>query len=284
MIITKLYGGLGNQLFQYAFGRYLAELKGVLLFLDINQFEKYKLRGYNLGEFNISENFINQSISKKYSFFESNRLNNLYNKLMFNNGYTKERTFDFDEKLFEIKHNTIYLEGYWQNERYFSPIKNILRNEFTLRNQLSDNAKSTENLICSKTDSVSVHIRKTDFLKKENKKIFNDLTASYYKNAIKEMIHHSKNPHLFIFSDDFTWVKENIHFDLPITYIDSYNPAHEDLYLMSLCHHNIIANSTFSWWGAWLNNNKEKMVVGPKNWFSNGRSVEPFKVESWKFI
>lgn len=284
MIITKIYGGLGNQLFQYAIGRCFSELKNVPLFLDINQFEQYKLRDYNLGEFNISQNFANRAISNRYSFFESSRLNNLYNKLMFNKGYVKEKTFDFDEKLFETKHDNIYLEGYWQNEKYFSPIKNVLRNEFTLRNPLSENAKNMENLIYSTIDSVSIHIRKTDFLKKENKKIFSDLTASYYKKAINEIIQHSKNPHFFIFSDDFTWIKENIHFDLPITYIDSNNPAHEDLHLMSLCNHNIIANSTFSWWGAWLNDNTEKMVIGPENWFSNGRSVEPFKIESWKFI
>jgi hypothetical protein len=284
MIITKIYGGLGNQLFQYAIGRCLSEQKNVPFFLDISQFDNYKLRGYNLGEFNITENFANKDISNRYSFFESSKLNNICNKLMFNNGYIREKTFDFDENLFKINHDEIYLEGYWQNEKYFSSINNILRNEFTLRNPLSDNAKNTENLICTTSDSVSVHVRKTDFLKKENKKIFTDLTASYYENAIQNIVMHLKNPHLFVFSDDFTWVKENIHFDLPITYIDSNNPAHEDLHLMSQCKHNIIANSTFSWWGAWLNKNTEKMVIGPENWFSNGRSVNPFRVESWMFI
>lgn len=284
MIITKIYGGLGNQLFQYAVGRCLSEQKNTPFFLDVSKFEKYKLRGYNLGEFNICESFVDQNVSKKYSFFESNKLNNLYNKLMFNKGYIREKTFEFDEELFNVKYDNIYLEGYWQNEKYFSSIKNILRYEFTLKNQLSDNAKGIENLICKTSNSISVHIRKTDFLKKENKKIFADLTASYYTNAILKIKEHFESAHFFVFSDDFLWVKNNIRFDFPTTYVDSNNPAHEDLYLMSLCNHNIIANSTFSWWGAWLNDNKEKMVIAPKNWFSNGRSVEPFKVESWEFI
>lgn len=218
MIVVKLKGGLGNQMFQYAYGRALALKRGTLLGLD-KSFLQSKLwqkivgvtpREYELDKFNIQAELIRD----KYP-----------------------------------------LEGYWQSEKYFKDIRPILLKDFTLRSK-SDNFLKFEKLV-SDNNSVSVHFRRGDYIKRKVTRNYHGVLGfDYYLQAIEIIKQKIKNPHFFLFSDDST-----------ISSFSGLNSA-EELILMSLCRHNIIANSSFSWWGAWLNNNPKKIVIAPKKWFN----------------
>ena len=273
MIIVRLMGGLGNQMFQYALARHLSMTNNCELKLDIAYFSKKHRRPYGLGHFNIIENFA----SKKELFLFKN-INNLSKKpwsyigklLEIKPGYIEEKIFGFNQSILELS-GDIYLDGYWQSERFFLPIKNALLGEFSLKNNPSNEFLKLEEL-AKTTDSVAVHVRRGDYV--SNERIFNVhgvCPPDYFRTAISEVMNRVANPQFFIFSDEIKWVKANL--DLPSTSVFvSGNRSikdHEELALMSKCRHNIISNSSFSWWGAWLNKNAEKIVIAPKKWFSD---------------
>ena len=273
MIIVKLIGGLGNQLFQYSLGRSLAQKKNVQLKLDISGFQEYKLHAYGLSHFNVKETFaMNEEIAKfqKYKRIPGKK-SFLYNKLIANkNKYFQERQFHFDKGVFDVSDNC-YLVGDWQTEKYFKNIEDIIRKEITVKTPQTGKdaeiAKKTEEV-----NSVSIHIRRGDYANDlTTKDYFGIFGPEYYQKAMKIIAEKVKNPHLFVFSDDHDWVKKNIVLPYPTTYVDHNNADknYEDLRLMSGCKHFIIANSSFSWWGAWLSQNPNKLVVGPKKWFNN---------------
>ncbi|NTV98925.1 MAG: alpha-1,2-fucosyltransferase, partial [Chlorobiaceae bacterium] len=162
-----------------------------------------------------------------------------------------------------------WIEGYWQSEKYFDAISRDIAREFRIITPLSPKSTETKKLIGS-TESVSVHVRRGDYVAEDYRgRIHGPLKISYYAEALDIIAQKKRSPHLFIFSDDIPWVKENLRFDFPARYVDHNDErsGFEDLHLMSLCRHNIIANSTFSWWGAWLNRNPTKIVIAPKQWF-----------------
>lgn len=284
MIIIKLIGGLGNQLFQYAAGRLLAEKLGCPLKLDVTGYKNQSgltPRYYELGVFNIKESFaniedINLLKNKKRSFFQKLfGIKKIY--------YYSEKNFGFNEEFLNLTKNT-YLNGYWQSEKYFLEISDILRKEFSFKNPPDRETKNLLNQI-KHINSVSLHIRRGDYVSDSQTKAahYVDL-EEYYKKAVNYIMENSNNPHFYIFSDDPQWVKDNFIKDFDYTIID-FNPTdkgYEDLRLMSTCKHNIIANSSFSWWGAWLNNNPEKIVIAPSKWFNiseyNTKDLIP---ESW---
>ena len=257
MIISKLIGGLGNQLFQYAVARHIAELHNTSLRIDLSEFAKYKLHKYSLQHFNIIENF---STYKSLGSFK----------------VRKEKNFHFDKNFKEIEDNVL-LAGYWQTEKYFIEIEDILRNEFTVKSKLTGKDLEISHRIAS-SNSVSLHIRRSDYVPGTYKnQIFDSLEIDYYLRAINDLSKKESDLKLFIFSDDPKWVKDNMKFMFPVCYVDHNNAEknYEDLRLMSLCKHNIIANSSFSWWGAWLNKNYDKYVYAPKQWFnSNVRDLD----------
>jgi len=233
MIIVKLKGGLGNQMFQYAHGRNLSYRGKTVLKLDKSFFKNtiwqriigVTSRKYELGEFNINA------------------------------------------KLTDKKYKNI-LEGYWQNEKYFKDIRKTICEDFTLKKESSNFKKSAK--IISQTHSVSVHFRRGDYAeKRKTQKYHGLLDTNYYQRALDIINEKVKNPHFFVFSDNPSWVKKNLSINKPLTVISGFhkltNP--EELILMSLCKHNVIANSSFSWWGAWLNKNSKKIVIAPKRWF-----------------
>jgi len=283
MIIVKLIGGLGNQMFQYALGRQLAEKHHGELLLDISAFENhYKLHRYSLNHFNIDEKIVSQADLDK---FKPSGLNKITDKLF---GKTdkyqtiKELHFHFDPKILDLP-DDIYLDGYWQSERYFKSIETIIRKNFTLK---QGNTELDQNSLGSigGTESVSLHIRRADYV--TNQKTLNVhgvCSPEYYYSAIEQIQAGRQNLRLFVFSDDIKWAKTNLKFDLPATYID-HGPEknYEDLILMSRCKHNIIANSSFSWWAAWLNQNPDKIVIAPKNWFlDETRNTKDLLPEKW---
>jgi hypothetical protein len=258
LIIAKLIGGLGNQLFQYAVARHLAEIQGTVLKIDLTEFEQYKLHKYSLQHFDIIEEI---ATSENLDYV----------------GNIKEKHFHFDTEFKEIS-DDVLLRGYWQTEKYFSDISDIIREEFTVKSELKDKDLDVSQLIrCS--NSVSLHIRRSDYTSNSYKdQIFDSLSLDYYERAIEGISKRENDLKFFIFSDSHEWVRDNVKLDFPVVYVD-HNTAdtnYEDLRLMSLCNHNIIANSSFSWWGAWLNPNPQKKVFAPKQWFnSNVRNLDP---------
>ncbi|NHZ85962.1 MAG: hypothetical protein GWP19_08785, partial [Planctomycetia bacterium] len=161
----------------------------------------------------------------------------------------------------------VYLTGYWQNNDIIEEYKNLLSNELLLKHPLSTNSETYLKSITS-TNSVAIHFRRGDYINKPNaSKVHASCSMNYYYNGIKYIQKKNDDLHYFIFSDDITWAKNNFTFNTNVTYIDDDEPAYEHLYLMSQCKHQITANSTFSWWAAWLNLNKNKIIITPKYWY-----------------
>lgn len=277
MLITRINGGIGNQLFQYAFIRSLALKLKRKFVLDLSwyrDFEKYEdtknpnsatKREFILNNFNIKENYLSPiylSISHRLKKYP--QISNL--PLL---KYFRYTTINEDEfELNKIPNNgNIYLRGYWQNLRLFTEFSDLIKNEFTLKEKLSNESQLFLNKI-NTVNGISIHIRRGDLLSRpvavKDQPYSSD---EYYYEGIEKIKERESNPELFIFSDDIEWVENNVNFDLPATYINSKGPDHEHFYLMSCCNHNIITNSTFSWWAAWLNKYERKIVISPKWWY-----------------
>lgn len=288
MVIVKLMGGLGNQMFQYAAARRLAYVHDTTLKFDLSWFsniaEGDTLRKYALSVFAIKENFAapEEAENLKGNYGRGwHTLFGLYSGKP--SGFLiQEKHYHFDPAILKLPDN-VYLEGYWQSERYFSDIEDVIRKEFMvkiepdpLNRQLSEAIKHSE--------AVSLHVRRGDFLKPNTNAFHGVCSLGYYQSAIDKIASQVQLPHFYVFSDEPRWVKENLDLAYPATFIDhnGSNKAYEDIKLMSLCKHHIIANSSFSWWGAWLNNNPEKTVIAPMKWFNkediNTRDLIP---ETW---
>lgn len=274
MIIVQLRGGMGNQMFQYAAGRCLSLRHNVPLKLDISQFQYDKLRNYDLSAFTIVEDFAGPADLgqvKKSSQKLKNILIDLRSSIggRWPIGYKKEAQFYVDPDFFTLPDNT-YLEGYWQSEKYFKEIKGIIRSDFSIKIPQENQNQGIEEKIKNCT-AVSVHIRRGDYISNpETHKTHGICDPEYYEQAVEVIAKQTDNPELFIFSDDITWAKENIKMNIPSHFVTNQNSlkGYEDLRLMTMCEHHIIANSTFSWWGAWLCRNPEKIIIAPKKWFS----------------
>jgi len=288
MLIARITGGIGNQLFQYAFVRSLSIKLNQKFKLDLSWYRDYHKfektndpnaatkREYLLDKFNIKENLLNPVyLSISY------RLNNfsIFNKIIkypplryFSYNTISELDFDFNK----IKNfNNIYLSGFWQKSNLFEEYKNVIKEEFTLKIILSEKNKILLNKIKS-SNSVAIHIRRGDLLSRPVAVVEQPLSSKqYYYNAINKIKEKVEKPEIFVFSDDINWIKNNYKFDIPTSYVDNKGPDYEHFNLMCNCKHQIIANSTFSWWAAWLNNYQEKIVISPKWWYR-----DPIKNES----
>jgi Glycosyl transferase family 11 len=176
-----------------------------------------------------------------------------------------------------------YLMGYWQSEQYFADIANIIREDFTFKLPMSQqNAELAKQI--NQVNAVSLHIRRGDYANNpETMATYGLCSLDYYKEAIRYIVERVNAPHFFIFSDDINWVKNNLKIDYPYQYVDHNHgtESYNDMRLMSLCKHHIIANSSFSWWGAWLNRNPEKLVVAPQKWFANELNVDDLFPRGW---
>lgn len=275
-------------MFQYAIGRHLAHINRTELKLDISGFREYKLHAYSLGHFNIMENFATGKEVAKFQKYKRKpgKIWFLYNRLVADETkYVKERQFHFDQKILQLK-PPIYLDGYWQTEKYFKDIKNIIRQDFILKLPLSDKSRKVAENIRSR-EAVAMHIRRGDYVTNQQTNEYHGTCGvDYYHKSVEIMAEKVGNPHIFIFSDDHEWVKENIILDYPVTYVN-HNGAdknYEDLRLISLCKHQIIANSSFSWWGAWLNSNPNKIIIAPSKWFNKTKpnvSAKDIIPDSW---
>ncbi len=288
MIYVKIHYGLGNQMFQYAFAKSLSLYLNKPFKLDLS-FYSYEpdvdiaKRTYALNNFNINENIATVQEILRYTRpnFILRRIRQFekYILPLVYRSFITEVDRTFDERLFGLK-RTCYLHGYWQNELYFHEYAQIIRNDFSHKNQPDNHNQNLLDKIQCQDNAVGMHIRRGDYLTDKHAVTNLELcNIDYYHKAIDYLNERIENLHFFIFSDDTEWAKKNIKL-ANATYIDDYNnqTPHEDLRLMSACKHFIIANSSFSWWGAWLGVGKDKIVVGPKKWFKNGDNIMP---DSW---
>jgi hypothetical protein len=265
-IYIKLSGGLGNQMFQYALGRSLAVKNKAELYLDNSELLyndaslTYVYRKFELDIFNVGYKF--GSPAPPPPIFHS--LTNYFSPIQF----VHEENYAFHPSILALKGN-VYLEGFWQSENYFKDIEPVIRHDFTFKMNPDSNNSELISQIKS-TDSISIHFRRGDYITNEAaSKVHGVCSEQYYISAIQRMKAAVETPHFYIFSDDINWVAENFSIEAPHTYVTINQEGNnfEDLRLMSLCKHNIIANSSFSWWGAWLNENKSKIVIAPKQWY-----------------
>ena len=269
MVITRLIGGLGNQMFQYACGRRLADCCGVPLKVDVSGFSAYPLRQFVLHKFNIRAEVA--SPDEVRSFSGSSRIARwLRSRISWGRSlrHYRERSFSFDPALLTADGN-VYLDGYWQSEKYFIDIADAIRQDFTLHD-LPDGANLALLDSVQACESISLHVRRGDYVSNpETNAVHGVCDVSYYQQAVAHVGERVSSPHFFVFSDDPVWARENLTFSFPTTFVDCNGPdqPQEDLRLMAACRHNILANSSLSWWGAWLNANSGKTVIAPRQWF-----------------
>ncbi|MES2906967.1 MAG: alpha-1,2-fucosyltransferase [Pseudomonadota bacterium] len=270
---VKLMGGLGNQLFQYATARALAARHSSELILDTSNYLPGGLRRYELAVYPLS--------ARTKSSYLKNIMQKAFRKtpdLLY-----REPHFYFDAGLQKQK-LPLAIEGYWQSEKYFLDIASALRNEIKPEVPLSDeNLRIAEKI--EKTNSISLHVRRGDYVTNAHTNAYHGTCSlDYYRRAIDFVQQREKNLHFFIFSDDPEWTKENLALDHDTTFVNA-NTASQgyfDLELMRRCKHHIIANSSFSWWGAWLNPFADKIVVAPQAWFANNdNDTRDLIPESW---
>ena len=183
--------------------------------------------------------------------------------------YVKEQTINFRPEILTLRDDA-YLDGYWQSEKYFSDIQDVIRKEFTVKNKPDPINESYLGEI-KDCESVSVHVRRGDYVSNPTtNQVHGFLGLEYYQKAMNTMLEKIDTPHFFVFSDDPEWAEKNLTTDAPTTYVKHNGTKnYEDMRLMNTCKHHIIANSSFSWWGAWLASNENKIVIGPSRWFRN---------------
>ena len=276
MIVMNLKGGLGNQLFQYALGRHLASIHNTTLALDVSGFESDPLRNYRLDSFNISatvlppktNSFAKRVVNKLLS--EKNPIHRFFHQEL---PLIRENGFEFQPNILQTPDN-VFLDGYWQTEQYFKPIAHLIRQDLTLAQPLPTQLQAIEKQIRS-SSSIAVHVRRGDYASNPVTTAYHGLyPMDWYVKAAQEMEKDLSDVHYFVFSDDYEWVKNNLKLDAPCTFIKPSPDGKEaqDLYLMSCCKHNITANSSYSWWAAWLNANPNKKVIAPAVWFMGADS------------
>lgn len=277
MIITRLIGGLGNQMFQYAAGRRLAFHHNTELKLDITRFNEIKnitQRQYYLSHMQIEGTLATEDDLDRVpkSTYFTKKLYLIINRAIKRAPpvfVEKESNFKFNPNFFSLPDN-VYLEGYWQSEKYFKTIENEIRSDFILKEKPDlHNALVADEI--EKSNAVSIHIRRGDYIANPITFEYHGVCPlEYYYAAINFIAKKISDTHFYIFSDDPKWVQQNLKINFPHTYVthNQNSKDYMDLWLMSLCKHHVIANSSFSWWGAWLSNNKDKIVIAPKKWFN----------------
>lgn len=282
MIIVRVFGGLGNQIFQYAFYKCL-EFNNDDVYLDISDYNiHHHHNGFELDKvFKIKFNKATNKEIKKISFDKKSFLYRLIRKifkieLVKTSEYTEMKDI-CDVKIGNIEQE-VYFNGFWQDIKYVEFIENELRKELIFNEKLSGKNKDVIDKFIGR-ETVSIHIRRGDYL--NNKSLGGICNNEYYLNAIEYINKVIDRPVFFIFSDDIEWVKNNFKLKSECIYVDwnKEEESYKDMQLMSMCKHNIIANSTFSWWGAWLNMNRNKIVICPKKWFNNKNSN--LQVNDW---
>lgn len=273
-VSVRLVGGLGNQMFQYSAARAIALRHGVSLKLDLSWFGTDPDRKYALSPFSIDAETFVANRQLPINFTERVR-RRIRRGLRARKGgvpsYT-EKSFRYDSVI-ETLYPPVELEGYFQSERYFDGCREQILRDFTLRETPESTTGELLERICG-SESIALHIRRGDYVSNAAASAFHGtLGMAYYKVGLDIARRGMNRPHCFVFSDDPQWARENLKTDVPTTYIDIHSTdlAHEDLRLMRACRSFVVANSSFSWWGAWLGQREGKTVVAPARWFKDDK-------------
>lgn len=287
MIIMRIHGGLGNQMFQYALGCRLAADRGGAFKIDIGSFEKDNLRHFALECFRISAPVATADDIRHFdrSLNWHPRLRRIWTKLT---GPSKniilERRFAFDPKILNAPENA-YLDGYWQTEKYFAPVRADVRKAFQLRTPLSERSQRIADEMAH-PGTLSVHVRRGDYVASATSEAYHSVCdPAWYGRALAEISGRADITRAYVFSDDIEWARSHLHLPVPCEFVppSARELDFEDMILMSRCQHHIIANSSFSWWGAWLSDASSSVVVGPARWFgpAGPSDTQDICPESW---
>lgn len=277
MIQVRLKGGMGNQMFQYAFGLGQAARLGTSMKLDSSALldrargKDFVYRDFDLSIFNVEPEFgISPVLLRKLYKVKSSSLSRWVKKQAANGLIIeKEKNFHVDQKLIENPINNALYDGWWQSEKYFENVKHEVRKAFQFKQPLLAESEDLYQQICD-TNSVCLNVRRTDFLTTPS---LNATNLEYFLKSAEKMANLVEKPHFFIFSDDIEWCREHIRLDHPrhmVTHDMKGYKFGNYLHLMKTCKNFIIPNSSFAWWAVWLNENLEKKVIVPKNWFNEG--------------
>lgn len=288
ILLGNICGGLGNQMFQYAAYKSLSIHSDRDLVLAIDSFADYELyNGYELRSvFGINNDIAdgdNSDYLGRYSNVNIRKGFSIFPKSLRPKWFLYDDSNATDEKFLQPA-SCIYAHGYWQSELYFSRHSNLIRNDFEFMQPFPDTLSSIVERIVG-INSISLHVRRGDYVNNPKTNKFHGLcSVAYYMEAAALINKLVADPFYFIFTDDPNWAKETICPILENSLVIDGNVgsnSYLDMQLMSLCKHNIIANSSFSWWGAWLNKNKEKFVIAPSKWFASGNTGVDILPLSW---
>lgn len=295
MIAVRLIGGLGNQMFQYAIAKRIAEYHRIPLKLDlsvlldrtqVHSHTGFAFRDYDyaLDTFTLSADFLNtpETLQKIYrSPFIGKRWRKIISLVYGRIKEPKNNVYLADSALIENPPKRGLLCGYWQNESYFSDITQILKQDFRMAKPLLPVSKDLFSQI-QNSHSVCVHIRRGDYVRSP---YHNLASQSYFKRGLKIIANRVTGLHVFVFSDDLEWCLKHVRFHCPVTFVGYEHSGDKNsncFRLMRSCKHFVIANSTFSWWAAWLGNAPNKIVIAPKQWV-NDPSIDTSQIipERW---
>lgn len=277
VVCSHISGGLGNQMFQYAAGRAVAKRLSARFCLDTSDFLNYGLHhGFELENvFAAPVDLIDSEVMRGVLGWQSSKLvKNLlardHFKYFRSSSYIVEPHFNYWSGVRNL-HAPIYLRGYWQSESYFEEFEKTIREEFSFKTPMSESNLEISKYIDG-SNAISLHVRRGDYASNAKTNATHGVcTLDYYRHAINYVVERVKSPCFFVFSDDIAWVKENLKVPTGSVYVEhnTGKKSYNDMRLMSMCDHHIIANSSFSWWGAWLAQHEGQIVVAPKPWFDS---------------
>ena len=269
-LIVNVKGGLGNQMFQYALGRKLALANGTPLFLDLSFYDlndgAHTQRPFELDAFALEYSPATPEMLRPFQRLRSSRIQRMMPWR--SHRIVTETGFGFDPAVLQATGN-VYLDGHWQSEKYFDDVRATIRREFTYPLDAHPRIQEALDAI-TRTNAVSVHVRRGDYITSDSANaVHGACGVDHYERAMDLMLQQVNEPEFFVFSDDLQWARDHLRSKAPMHFVDLGDDvrAHNDMQLMSRCKHHIIANSSFSWWGAWLNASVDKVVVAPKAWF-----------------
>lgn len=294
LIVVKVIGGLGNQMFQYAAGRALALRIGGVLKLDTTDFATYEYHQYSLNKLAITEVLASAEEIHTFTKFSTALRNmprlvrapiiklGIDKYLNTRAGYVQEKQSTFEPDVFSLQRSA-YLDGYWQSEKYFSDVRDIVLKEFDLKTPFGHVGQTFADEIRRAETPVCIHIRRGDFANNPTiSKFHGTCSLEYYHKAVAIISARVDNPSFFVFSDDIEWAKQNFTLDASVKYVgQGADKNHEDIALMRLCRHFVLSNSTFGWWAAWLSNASDKIVVAPDKWANKPLSIVDLIPSSW---
>lgn len=287
MIIVQLSGGFGNQLFQYAAGLSLAEHRKVDIKVDISLLLNPDIVTGTIRQLDIF-NLLNppqKATEQEINFFTDLPLGSKYFEKcrpFYKRKVYKEKSNQFDNNFFNAGDNLL-LKGNRQSEKYFKKYETKIKAEFSLAEKWITPVKHIGERF-RQQNSISVHIRRGDYLTPVALQWLGLLPISYYSKGIEIVAKNQQQGKFYIFSDDIEWTKQNLHIPHNHEFVSGIltKNSMEDFYLMSQCRHNVIANSTFSWWAAWLNSYEKKIVIAPKQWYNKANlDTSDLIPESW---